>query len=77
MNPSKSYSRHEDMSPDGELTLYMQRDGDIIIIIKKKDEHSHPKELDLEFCCSGGKSPHTRKALFALAAAIEKDNMEN
>ena len=79
MEPNKRYARREDMSPDGELTLLMQPDGDIIVVAQSTNEFGEYSETMVEFCeigSGGGRSHHTRKALVALAEAIEKDNKE-
>lgn len=64
---NKRYSRRGDMDPENKMYLLIQEDGDIIIDIPCKS---------LEFCTSGGRSPHTRKALRNLIDAIIKDNEE-
>ena len=70
------YSRRDDMSADGTLNLMMQRDGDIIVSIF----HGGAREGYIEFCAcgaGGGRSPNTRKALEALAEAMDTDNKSN
>jgi hypothetical protein len=75
--------RFEDMSPRGRLSLMVQEDGDIIVgIIPSSLEEFHTRGLvqTTEFCTlgmGGGQSPNTRKALFDLIKAIEKDNREH
>ena len=80
MEINKKYERHEDMSPDGMLAVMKQEDGDLILEIRKIDPITRKFQwVEVEFCTvgsGGGKSPHTRKALVALALAIEKDNEE-
>lgn len=78
--------RNEDMSPDARLKLFREEDGDIIVSIipsteKLRKNYSFGLEaMEVQFCTigsGGGRSPHTRKALFALMEAIELDNKEN
>jgi hypothetical protein len=80
MEINKKYERHEDMSPDGMLAVMKQEDGDLILEIRKIDPVTRKFQwVEVEFCAigsGGGKSSHTRKALVALALAIEKDNEE-
>lgn len=70
--------RLEDMSPDGLLSVYMQDDGDMCLMIAQSQPY--PATATLEFCSpgsGGGKSPATHKALMALAYAMEQDNNDN
>ena len=67
--------RFEDMSPRGRMRLIQQKDGDIIIALIP-DPNSRDRD-DVEFCLSGGQSPHTLKALRELLSAMERDNAEN
>jgi hypothetical protein len=79
MKRTQSYYRVEDMSPDGRLGIYLQDDGDLVVDIVGRDMHGGPTFASVEFCCTGsggGRSPHTRDALYELALAIEKDNVE-
>lgn len=80
MKPDLLYQRKEDMSPDGELRLLMQDDGDIIVEVWGHNSCSQPLlRVQVEFCsigAGGGRSPHTREALIALAIAIAQDNAE-
>lgn len=73
--------RYEDMSPDGRLRLHLQEDGDVLVCICKPDVTLGESPYHfVEFCApgaGGGQSPHTRKALLDLMAAIQKDNEEN
>lgn len=73
-------TRNEDMSPDGQLVLHQQRDGDVIVNIRpSKDDRDYegsPFGVTVEFCTSGGRSPNTLKALRQLMVAMEKDNEE-
>lgn len=73
MESNKRYTRHEDMSPDGTLTVIFQPDGDGIISITD----ANGKTASVEFCspgAGGGRSPNVLSALRALAMAIERDN---
>ena len=80
MERNKRYIRKEDMSPDGTLTLFAGKLGDITLQVLGYDGASEePLRAQVIFCTTsngGGRSPHTRKALMALAEAIEKDNKE-
>ncbi len=75
MSDTQIVERNEDMSPIGRLVLFLQVDGDVIVSIR-----SDPREFSqtsVEFCqpfTGGGRSPHTLKALKALAVAMERDN---
>lgn len=69
----RSIQRPEDMSPDGYLMLYLQADGDIIVVIRPEGGFS--AEHSVEFCNSGGRSPRTLKALRALFEAMEEDGL--
>lgn len=65
--------RKEDMSCIGQLTLFRQEDGDIVVGITDKEGYMS----SVEFCVpgsGGGKSPHTLKALSHLGIAMIKDN---
>lgn len=79
MKPNKTYSRIEDMSPDGKLLILMESDGDIIVRIYGYDEVDTPCSASVEFCALSfgrGYSVHTRQALADLAEAMERDNRE-
>jgi hypothetical protein len=80
MEQKKQYTRNEDMSPDGKLTVYMQQDGDIIVSMWGRGSvNDELRFAQVEFCtlfAGGGRSKHTREALVPLAEAIEKDNEE-
>lgn len=73
--------RNEDMSPDGQLMLLQQRDGDMIINIRPSkndtDYEGSPFGVSVEFCVSGGRSPNTLNALRLLMIAMDKDNQEH
>ena len=69
------YTRYEDMSPDGTLTVIFQKDGDAVVSIQEEDGSS----ASVEFCSpmgGGGRSPAVLMALRELAMAIIKDNTE-
>lgn len=75
------YKRKEDMSPEGELAVILQPDGDVCISVYGTGMISDTfNNSNIEFCScgmGGGKSPKTLKALKALALAIKEDNEEN
>lgn len=81
----QTVERVEDMSPDGRLKLFREDDGDIIVSIippskKLSKESMWLEDMQVQFCSlagGGGRSRHTREALFTLMEAIEKDNAEN
>lgn len=80
IEPRRTYRRRDDMSPDGVLQILGQDDGDIIVSIVPPKEQEHEWMHSVEFCSlggGGGRSKHTRKALVALALAMEQDNREN
>lgn len=62
---AQQVKRYEDMSPGGLLTLYQERDGDIIIqVMMDKDQGS--RIAFVQFCMpfsGGGQSPRTHAAL--------------
>lgn len=73
----KEVSRTEDMSPDGQLTLIQQDDGDIIVSIRSAKRCGIQTWADVEFCIpgmGGGASPETHRALRDLMAAMRADN---
>ena len=77
MKSETLYSRPEDMSPDGVLTVSRQEDGDVIVGIKARPFRSGRLiSLSVEFCVEGGRSPNTWRALIALAEAMEQDSQE-
>ncbi len=77
--------RTGDMHPNRCLAIHTQRDGDIILRIEQngavvgEPDMGNPdvQSAEVEYCLSGGRSPNTREALYALIAAIEKDKNEN
>ena len=73
---SELLRRYEDMSPDGQLQILIQSDGDAVISIFAKDSGGEFRWIDVEFCTynGGGKSPNTLRALIALHAAVKLDN---
>jgi hypothetical protein len=78
VSETRVIERHEDMSPLGRLRLIIQQDGDILVcLVPDPDDY---RRSDVEFCTvgsGGGKSPHTLRALRALAEAMEQDNREH
>lgn len=80
------YTRYEDMSPDGSLTLMIQKDGDCCIRVQQKNLHRLSSDslkdfhiANIEFTMpmmGGGQSPRVRNALMYLAQAIQQDNDE-
>ena len=73
-------ARLSDMDPALALRVSRGADGDIHVFIAQPRMPLQDEDGNLaavEFCASGGQSPHTRKALLALAEAIERDNQEN
>jgi hypothetical protein len=67
---NKPYSRVGDMSRSAYVSLIQQVDGDMVLVVRGEDG----SEAEVEFCTSGGRSQNTRKALVALAEAIDRDN---
>lgn len=61
--------RGEDMSPKGRLILTAQEDGDMCVLVVDESGES----AGVEFCASGGKSPHTLQALRDLSHAMKRD----
>lgn len=74
----REVSRKESMSPDGELNLVMQSDGDIIVTVHQSgvDNIDGKSIASVEFSMSGGGSPRTLKALQSLFLAMEQDNSD-
>ena len=71
--------RYEDMSRHGQLRLYRQEDGDIIISVIQDPQARVSAMPCVEFCspgAGGGQSRHTRAALVQLMEAIWLDNEE-
>ncbi len=70
------YTRYEDMSPDGRLTLFIEEDGDVIVDVEGYDMPGNRVRVNVQFCTmgGGGQSPAVRKALLNLALAIIEDN---
>lgn len=74
----KAVERLEDMSRVGRLRLLIQDDGDIIVAVNSQTDDGLISNGDhVEFCTSGGRSPHTLSALRDLFKAMELDNIEN
>jgi len=73
-----------DMHPTRALKILVQRDLDIILVIEQDGmpvgdtDLGNPQDraAQVEFCSSGGRSPVTRQALFALIYAMKKDNQD-
>lgn len=74
IEPNTPYDRKEDMSPVGFLRVIMQLDGDMIVAVVPDPHEIAMGNNSIEFCASGGRSPHTLKALRELAEAIDRDN---
>jgi hypothetical protein len=76
----KRVERKEDMSPDGNLTLIQQDDGDIIVAVYPSEEQRQGEgeiSYSVEFCSpgsGGGRSRNTIQALRALIVAMVRDN---
>lgn len=65
------------MSQRGRLRVMQQDDGDmIVVVIEDHNSTMGGNMASVEFCTSGGKSPKTREALFALMLAIADENAE-
>lgn len=73
--------RDGDMAPRGDMVLRVdkQDDGDVVVTVMEKSRSGELLMASCEFCTvgmGGGRSTHTRQALFALMVAMEKDNAE-
>lgn len=70
------YTRYEDMSPDGSLTILIEEDGDVIVDVQGRDMFDRESRASVQFCTvgGGGQSMGVRKALLNLALAIIEDN---
>jgi hypothetical protein len=70
--------RLEDMSARGQLRLFREEDGDIIVsIVPEGDDGRLKRSVSVQFCLpgsGGGGSPRTFKALQALLVAMQEDN---
>lgn len=70
--------RMGDMAPPGRthMTVMLDCDGDACVSIWDQEGAGHGARASIEFCTSfgGGDSPETRKALIALAVAMNEDN---
>jgi hypothetical protein len=76
---NRTVERYEDMTRLGRLRLIFQPDGDAIVAIVPDPDEPDWRSQSVEFCAvgaGGGRSPHTIRALRALAAAITRDNTE-
>jgi len=73
-----SYSRFEDDSYSGNISVQFTQDGDSwITILSKPDENDY--HLSMRFrmpLIGGGQSPRVRNALLILAEAIRLDNID-
>ncbi len=78
LKTGEPYDRFEDMSPDGKLSVMLQKNGDSILTIWPSKENGGHAYSSVEFCTlpGGGQSPRVRKAIVALAEAIRLDNEE-
>lgn len=77
----EAIARFGDMHPTRSIKLLKQRSGDVVMSITQDGvvvaENGRFRSLAMvEFCVSGGRSPHTLQALYALMEAIERDNAE-
>lgn len=71
--------RYEDMSPDGNLRIHRQIDGDVILVASGVDMFGNKERpVSIEFCTlnGGGQSMNTMRALIGLIEAMKKDNEE-
>jgi hypothetical protein len=71
IQPGVDAQRVEDMSSRGRLRLTAQEDGDMCILVIEDDGTS----AGVEFCASGGRSPHTLQALRNLSRAMQRDSV--
>jgi len=71
--------RIEDMSAKGYLKVMRDGDGDVIVAVHGMCGGVVQHCEAVEFCVGrgGNRSPNTVKALIQLAAAMQKDNLEN
>jgi hypothetical protein len=61
-----------ELQPDGDIVVYIEEDG-----VQIEDKQGNKSRV--EFCdtaSGGGRSPHTRRALYALFEAMKKDAKE-
>ncbi len=61
-----------ELQPDGDVTVFIEEDGVVI-------EDAARNRSRVEFCNpigGGGRSPHTRRALYALFEAMKRDAKE-
>ncbi len=80
---TRSVRRVGDMDAKRGIRIDFLRDGDITLVIEVEPNvpvrNEEGKIVTVEFCNmsgGGGTSPKTRKALIALAEAIEADNKD-
>lgn len=77
-------ARIGDMHPTRLLEVVIQTGGDIVLKITQDGSlieengslSEEARKSVIEFCANSGRSQHTRVALVALIAAMEKDNSE-
>ena len=77
MSDVRIVDRPEDMSRDGYLRLFIQPDGDVIVMVQSE---GMGQIASVEFCscgAGGGASPETIKALRRLAKAMAIDNADS
>lgn len=76
-----SYRRYEDMSPDGYISLMVEEDGDVILMVQQGEvsgglDNFHMATVQFCHAFGGGQSPNVRNALLHLIQAIQQDNKE-
>jgi hypothetical protein len=77
--------RTGDMHPNRSLHIYVQSDGDIVLIMRQNGAciggtdmgNQNAEVAQVEFCLNGGRSIHTRRALYELIEAMKRDNAEH
>lgn len=73
----ETFSRIGDMHPNRALQVHVQNNGDVIVSIIQDGMVLEGDCLEdravIEFCVSGGRSPHTLAVLHQLAVAIKED----
>ena len=75
-------SRKEDMSPDGELHLLKQPDGDIVVVVETYtndfgNREEYPIRAQVEFCSPGGGGGRSPMVLNALRLLFDIMSLEN
>ena len=84
MKKEELVTRVGDVHPNRALGIYIQRDGDVVLLITQDEiptggidtGDQRTRAARVEFCTSGGRSQHTRAALRNLMEAMEQDNAE-